>query len=140
MSDFLMLTTLAKGTSAHPRFVIADQFGRVWAGRAWSDNENDGLVFADLNELGGVCRELLLDEAGAKPVFRFSASMEIDVVSDKKPDWINVIVWAIQAVQLSIDYHQNGSGPIPKSLAILRIDWGTLKEIENCVEPESWLV
>jgi hypothetical protein len=53
------------------------------------------------------------------------------VHGDKNPDWIDVIIWAIQAVQLSIDYHQNGSGPIPKSLSIMRIDWGTLKEIEK---------
>jgi hypothetical protein len=131
MESPFALTVLRKGTPAHSRFMIADQCGRVWTGKTWSEDENDGLLFADLNELGWACREILLDEAGAKPVFRFSASIEIDVLSDEKPDWIDVIVWAIQAVQLSIDYHQNGSGPIPQSLAILRIDWGTLKEIET---------
>jgi hypothetical protein len=29
MSAPLILTAFAKGTSAHPRFMIADQFGRV---------------------------------------------------------------------------------------------------------------
>jgi hypothetical protein len=131
MESPVVLTVLAKGTFAHPRFMVADQFGRVWTGTAWSNDENDGLLFADLNELGWTCRELLLDKAGAKPVFRFSASIEIDVLSDRKPDWIDVTIWAIRAVQLSVDYHRNGSGPISKSVAILRIDWGTVREVKE---------
>ena len=131
MSDPLILTALAKGTSAHPRFMIADQFGRVWTGKAWSDDENDGLLFADLSDLGPVCREILLGQAAEKPVFRFSATIEIEVRSDTKPTWIDVAVWGIRAVQLSVDYHQHGSGPVSGGVAILTIDWGKVKEIES---------
>jgi hypothetical protein len=131
MSDPRILTALAKGTSTHPRFMIADQFGRVWTGQAWSDDENNGLLFADLNELGSACREILLGQAAEKPVFRFLASMEVEIRSDKKPAWIDVAVWGIRAVRLSVDYHQHGSGPVSRSVAIVRIDWGTLREIKE---------
>jgi hypothetical protein len=130
MESPIVLTVLAKGTPAHPRFMIADQFNRVWTGEAWSDDENDGLLFADLSDLGPVCREILLGQAAEKPVFRFSATIEIEVRSDRKPDWAAVAAWAIRAVQLTVDYHQNGSGPVSGGVAVLRVDWATLKEIE----------
>jgi hypothetical protein len=131
MSDLLILTTLTKGTSSHPRFVIADQFGRVWTGKAWSGDENDGRLFADWNDLGDECRDILLAQAAAKPVFRFAASIEMEIRGDRKPDLIDLIVWTIRAVRLSVDYRQHGTGPASESVATLRIDWGTLKEIKQ---------
>jgi hypothetical protein len=131
MESPLVLTVLAKGTPVHPRFVIANQFGRVWTGDDWSDAEEDGLLFAEPNDVGRVCQELLLAQAGEKPVFRFLASIEIEIRSDKKPDWAEVAVWAIRAVQLTVDYDRHGSGPASGSVAVLKIDWATLKEIES---------
>ena len=95
MSDPHVLTVLPKGTPAHPRFVIADQLGKVWTGDDWSDDDSSGLLFADLDALGPVCREILLGQAAEKPVSRFLASIEIEVRSDKKPEWAEVAVWAL---------------------------------------------
>ncbi len=92
MSDFLILTTLARGTSSHPRFMVADQFGRIWTAEAWSDNDENGLLFADLDELGRVCGEILVGQAAEKPVVRFLVSMEIEIRSEKKLAWIDVAV------------------------------------------------
>lgn len=131
MSNPHVLTVLPKGTPAHPRFMIANQLQQVWTGQTWSADEANGLLFADEDDVGLACRELLLAQAGNKPVFRFLASIEIEVHSDKKPEWAEVAFWAIRAVQLTVDYHQNGSGPISGSVAVLKIDWATLKEIES---------
>jgi hypothetical protein len=78
-----------------------------------------------------VCRKLLLGQAADKPVFRFLASIEIEVRSDKKPEWAEVVCWAIRVVQLTVDYHQNGSGPISGSVAVVKIDWATLKDVDT---------
>jgi hypothetical protein len=131
MSNPHVLTILPKGTPAHPRFVIANQLGKVWTGQAWSAEEANGLLFADEDVVGRVCRELLLGQAAEKPVCRFTASIEIEIRSDKKPEWAAVAFWAIRAVQLTVDYHRNGSGPVSGGVAVLRIDWATLREIES---------
>jgi hypothetical protein len=131
MESPFFLTVLPKGTPAHPRFVIANQLQQVWTGQTWSDEKGNGLLFAEPNDVGLACRELLLAQAGNKPVFRFLASIEIEVRSDKKPEWAEVVYWAIRTVQLTVDYHRNGSGPISGSVAVLKIDWSKLKEIES---------
>ena len=42
-----------------------------------------------------------------------------------------MFVWATQAVQLAVDYRQNGSGPVSGGVAVLTIDRGTLREIKE---------
>ena len=130
MENPLVLSIIPKDTPIHPRFVIGNQLAQVWTGEGWSNDEVDGLLFADESEIAEVVRELLLGAYEDKSVFRFVCPFQIEIRSDTPPDLEAVRWWLIRAARLYAD-STFGNGPGDDSLALLSIIWFDLKKAEE---------
>lgn len=128
MSNPLILSLIPKGQPDHPRFLLANQHRQFWSGEDWSHDEDDGLLFANEVDAGWACAEILTEHAKSKPVFRFVAPVEIEIRSDRRPDFRAVQLWLMRAARLYVDYKQDG---LSDGTAILSIDWLELKEISE---------
>ncbi|MEO2036969.1 MAG: hypothetical protein ABGZ35_33260 [Planctomycetaceae bacterium] len=122
----LVLSLIAKGQPAHPRFLIANQNKQFWTGDGWSHEEDDGLLFADETEVGDVCTEILTEYAKHESVFRFTAPVTIEIRSEEPPDFADVQLWLMKAARLFVDCGQPG---LSDATAILSINWLELKEV-----------
>ena len=121
-----VLSLIPKGCPDHPRFLIADQRQRIWTGNGWSEDENDGLLFASEKDAGQVAFEILSEATKNKPCFKFVAPVEIEVRSDEPPDMMALMIWLMKAARLFVDYRQPG---LPDATTFLSIDWTRLKEV-----------
>ena len=87
------------------------------------------MLYADEVTAGRVSTELLSEHAQDKPVFRFSAPVEVEIRSDQPPDHRALQLWLMQAARLYVDYRQCGNGPTKDGVVLLSIDWTQLREV-----------
>jgi len=127
MSNNPILSLVPKGHPDHPRFLIANQHCQFWTGNDWSHDEEDGLLFVDEGNAGRVCTEILNESFRDKPVYRFTAPVQVEFRGDRQPDLEEFRLWLIRAVRLYADYQVPG---LSDGTTILSIDWNQLKEIE----------
>ncbi len=86
MFNPLILPLFPKGRPDHPRYVVTNQHRQFWMGNCWSQEECDGLLFADETDAGWARTEILTELAKGKLVVRFVAPLEEEIRSDCRPD------------------------------------------------------
>lgn len=128
MSNPLVLSVIPKGNPNHRRFMLSNQLKQVWNGTDWSFDESKALLFANENELGKACEQILKESLHDKTVFRFTAPVTVEVLSDFVPCMLDLQFWLIHAARLYVDYLQCGNGPNEGGVVLLSIDWTKMEE------------
>lgn len=128
---FMILSVHRTGTPQFPRYVIGDQFNRVWSGDGWSENERDGLLYGDSPEACLEVQRLLQLEYTDKPVRRFRAPVYLDLYADEPLPTVQIVRWLSKASRLLIDSPQQGNGPAEGTLGLVRIEWGEIEEVQE---------
>ncbi len=130
MSDPLILSVIPKGHPNHLRFILSNQLKQIWTGEDWCYDESKALLFSDENKLGEVCEQLLKESAHDKPVYRFTAPVEIEIRSGSVPCILDLQFWLMNAARLYVDYLQCGNGPTEDGVVLISIDWTKMLEEE----------
>lgn len=127
----VILSVHRRGLPEFERFVISDQFLRVWTGNGWSLDQNDAELFADRNKAVWTVRQLLMIDFEGKPVHRFRAPVYLDLYADERISVRDVQAWLIKVSKLLIDSPKHGNGPLQGTLGLCRIEWGKLEQLPS---------
>ena len=119
-----------RGSTEHPRFLIADQAGKCFDGGGFGP-ESRGLLFADFSEAAFASQRLLAEAYGTKKhVTRYVAPIQITVHSDDPLDIEAVQLWASRVAQLILATPTHGNGPVEDSLGLVQIDWSEMRQVD----------
>lgn len=119
------------GTMQYPRWRIADQCLRYWTGTEWTENENQGTMYASVNEAAMDLQKLLLEHHGKQKKQVFQAPVYLELYSDKEVSQAEVFNWLMRVARLIIDSPKHGNGPLQNTLGLVRIQWSEMKEVKN---------
>lgn len=126
----IVLSAHRRGVPEFERFVISDQFLRYWDGKAWSNDEDAALLFADSNAACEEMQRLLLLEHEGKPRRRFRAPVYLDLYADGPISVRDVQAWLVRVSKLLMDSPSHGNGPLQGTLGLTRIEWRELEELD----------
>ena len=119
-----------RGSSDHPRYLIADEFGSCFDGKGFG-LEAKGLLFADFSEAAFASQRLLAEAYGSKKhVTRYVAPIQITVHSDEPLDIEAVQMWASRVAQLILATPTHGNGPIESSFGLVQINWSEMQQVD----------
>jgi len=110
------------GTLEYPRFRLFDPRQGYWTGSTWSQDEDDGLIYADFELACRDLRTIKLAESPDKNKRRYAATVVVDVISDKPVDMAELTTFLSQTAKLTV-----GEAAPNGSLVFLQIEWATMK-------------
>jgi hypothetical protein len=125
----IILSVHQTGTPQFPRWMVGDQFNRLWTGEGWADDEAKALRFASSNEACHEVQRLLLLNYTQLPHKRYRAPVYIDLFCDHDLSEIEIKRWLHRVAKLLIDSPTHGNGPVEGSLGLTTICWSELEEI-----------
>lgn len=122
---------LTKGPPDHPRWMISDQWGRVWNDKTTTfvDDAKKGTLYEDFAEAAWALHGLLIDEYKDKAVREFVVPIKLKVYSDTPLTKEQVAEWCHKACRMLLDANGCGYGPLDNSLAVVAADWPAIKEV-----------
>lgn len=124
----VVLSLAPTGSNEFPRYRIHDQFLRYWTGENWSDSEEDGTVYEDVNAACTEMQRLLMLEYMDKKVRRYKAPIYLELYGNEDVPLDKVQDWLLKVAKLLIDAPKFGNGPMEGTLGLTHIQWGELEE------------
>ncbi len=125
----IVLSVHCRGAPEFERFVISDQFCRVWTGAGWDNAENKAMLFDNANAACEVIQQLLLIEFDGRPHRRFRAPVYVDLYANEPVSIRDIQAWLVRVSKLLVDSPRHGNGPLAGTLGLTRIEWGELAEL-----------
>ena len=108
-----MITLVAKGSKAFPRYVLAkaDEFKNAvyWNGMSWSD-ESDAILFSNVNQALWAQHDLLMETVGDLPCHQYVVPVYFEIYGDK-PKLPDLRSWLEKAVRIVVESPKHGTGP-----------------------------
>ncbi len=129
----IILSLVDTGTPDYPRYMIADQYLRYWAEGAWTE-QNDtkkAALYVDAEAAITEINRLLMVEYGGKRLYRFKASVYIDLHTDNPIEIKELQLWLMRVSKLVMDAPRFGNGPVAGSLGLCHINWDELTELKD---------
>ena len=126
-------TLINKGTPAQPRWMISDQWDRVWneAKESFVKDHTLGTLYDSFAKAAWDMHDMLVDEYKNKPTFEYEAPIKMKIYSDKPIDEKIVADWCRRACRFLMDSHSCGLGPLDNTFGLLVADWNSLKRKEE---------
>ncbi|MFN0017943.1 MAG: hypothetical protein ACKVP0_06760 [Pirellulaceae bacterium] len=125
----IILSVHRRGVPEFERYVISDQFLRVWTGAGWDSSETKAMLFDDTNSACEVIQQLLMIEFDGRPLRRFRAPVYVDLYANEPVSIREIQAWLVRVSRLLIDSPRHGNGPMQGTLGLTRIEWGELEEL-----------
>jgi hypothetical protein len=117
------------GPSYSPRYYIQNHEGAYWTGSTWSTDHRKAYLFHRVGEVGESLYELMLSQISG-PVSSFVVPLVVQAKSETPFDLDKLKLWLNRAVHVAINA-ELGTGPVPNSMVMIRLDWDNLKEGES---------
>jgi len=128
--DLPKLTVIEVGRPEARRFIIGDQFRRVWDGRRFQPNWAKARLYRNRIEAVAVSQNFVRQHYGHLPRASFLAPVIIKVWSDMPVSAHDLSKWCSRAGCLTLDSRAHGNGP-DGSLVIPTIIWKSLRREKN---------
>lgn len=121
------------GTQQHLRYAVTDTTGRYWTGSGWATRQRDALLYAGHNDAAAASHRILWKQFQRRhTVYQlFSLPLEMQVFATTEVGSDDLKHFARKLVKLSALYANHGTGPIPDSLVLPRLNWSKLTEPVN---------
>lgn len=119
----LALSTIPKGTSEQPRFILANHGKEYWTGEGWSESVSDAILFHSEDEVAQICTTLNRLENMGEPTAKFVAPVEVEVFGDDV-DISELHLWLLRSTRLYVDYKQGAK-------AVLKLKWSELERVKK---------
>ncbi len=121
------------GTKQHLRYAVTDTTGRFWTGSGWATRQRDALLYAGHNDAAAASHRILWKQFQRRhtvyQLFRVPLEMQVFATTEVEPD--DLKHFARKLVKLGALYADHGTGPIPDSLVLPRLNWSKLTEPIN---------
>jgi hypothetical protein len=108
------------------RYLIQDERGRYWTGKAFTNEKRKGLAYADETVLARDMRRILKRRCKGLVRYRFLAPVTIDVYAEGSIDREEMAWFLSQNCFLSMDGLGTGVGP-DDSVVLPVVEWEKLK-------------
>ena len=125
----VVLSLVSVGTPLFPRYMLSDKHGRVWTGADWTEDEEDGLLYACINSAGRAIQELLKKHCSHKNLTRYVAPIYLDLYCDHSVPKVIIEDWLYKVARLIVDAPTHGNGPMDGTLGLLQVEWTKLRKI-----------
>lgn len=129
----IILSVVTIGTPEHPRYVIADQYLRFWAGDGWTEQKNqfDAQLFSCQQSALHKVHDLLLATHSNLPVRCYSAPLKIELYSPKPISVRDLQAWLLRSTKIIVDTTGHGNGPIDGSYGAVRLELSELVRVNK---------
>lgn len=121
------------GTQQHLRYAVTDTSGRYWTGSGWATRQRDALLYAGHNDAAAASHRILWKQFQRRhtvyQLFTLPLEMQVFATTEVEPD--DLKHFARKLVKLSALYAHHGTGPIPDSLVLPRLNWQKLTQPVN---------
>jgi hypothetical protein len=121
------------GTKQHLRYAVTDTTGRCWTGSGWATRQRDALLYASHHDATAAAYRILWRQFQRRHTvyqsFTVPLEMQVFATAEVSPD--DLKQFAKKAVKLSALYADHGTGPIPDSLVLPRLNWGRMTQPVN---------
>ena len=115
------------GPSCSPRYCITDTAGNYWTGRNWNKDRRKACLFHRTGDVGETLHLLMLNQVPGE-LSKFVIPLVIVAKSETPFDLDTLSAWLAKAMQVGINADQ-GTGPVPNSMAMIQIQWSQLEEL-----------
>jgi hypothetical protein len=121
------------GTKHHLRYAVTDSTGRFWNGSGWATRQRDALLYASHHDAAAVASRILWKQFQRRhTVYQlFTVPLELQVFATAEVGPSDLKDFAKKLVKLSALYANHGTGPIPDSLVLPRLNWRKLTQPVN---------
>lgn len=125
----VILRAMPIGTGPFRRYVIQNMYNNtVWNGHEFVDDWDQAVVYATPSDACGEIQEILREQYGRLPRYRYLCPVEIEVYGAAPKR--RLARYLHQASTLNIKTHEFGNGP-RECLVLPVIHWGLMKKIED---------
>lgn len=128
-NEIPMITVVKKGSKDFPRFVLAkaDEYLNpvYWDGQKWISDEDDALLFANVNEALWTYNELLTESISDRPCHRFTLPLYIEIYGER-PKLADLQKWLENAMRIVVNSTKYGLGP-DQSVGVIIADVEKMK-------------
>jgi hypothetical protein len=123
----------ACGTQQYLRYVVTDTTGRFWTGSAWANRHKDALVYSDHHDAAAAAHRILWKQFQRRHTVyqQFVVPLEMQVFATAEVSPADLKQYAKKVVKLGALYADHGTGPIPDSLVLPRLNWGRMTQPVN---------
>jgi hypothetical protein len=127
----IILPVIPAGTPLAPRYRIGSSDHRYWTGQHWSENEQDGLLYANSNDAYIEVQRLLMLQYIDRKHKRFRAPVDLDLWCDDEVPRDQLIRWLVRVSKLFLCCDQFGLGSQPDALGNISIQWNEIEEVQD---------
>lgn len=133
MQPITVLVVQVWGTKQRLRYAVTDTSGRYWTGSRWATRQRDALLYAGHNDAAAASHRILWKQFQRRhTVYQlFTVPLEMQVFANSEVGSDDLMHFAKRLVKLSALYADHGTGPIPDSLVLPRLNWWKLTQPVN---------
>ena len=122
------------GTQQHLRYAVADTTGWYWTGSGWATRQRDALLYGSHHDAAAAAHRILWKQFQRRHTVyqRFVVPLDLQVfaaATEVRP--VELKDFAKKLVKLSVLYANHGTGPIPDSPVLPRLNWRKLTQPIN---------
>lgn len=121
------------GTKQHLRYAVSDTTGRFWTGSGWATRQQNALLYVSHHDAAAASHRILWKQFQRRhtvyQLFSVPLEMQVFATTEVEPD--DLKQFARKLVKLGALYADHGTGPIPDSLVLPRLNWSKLTEPVN---------
>jgi hypothetical protein len=121
------------GSKQHLRYAVADTTGRFWTGSGWATRQRDALLYGSHHDAAAAAHRILWKQFQRRhTVYQlFTVPLEMQVFANTEVGSDDLKHFARKLVKLSTLFANHGTGPIPDSLVLPRLNWQKLTQPVN---------